>query len=256
MWITTSAVPPDIPGRGSWSTQGGLLRLRPGHANPTGYYRLAVAPESMVGAAGARIGASWSATVVHLGVRAIQRQIGAGVDGYFGVLTDRALRRWQAERADEVGAADGIVGERTALAIWKPLIRLVARAHRVPVDVLGGLVRHESRLDPAAVGTLNGTDTGLCQINLAVHDITITSACDPEYALNWTAQDLRSTYNRWAGETTVDRWRIAIANHNSPRAAREWATTGEVPFSQSRADRGLPQIDEYVASVLAAGEVF
>lgn len=256
--MTNDDIKWDVPGRGSWLLQGGLLPLKPGNTDRFGYYRAPATGEVMIGRPGAKWpNSTYSERAVHLGVRALQQALRVPVDGLLGKQTGDAIRAFQEAQGREVlGAADGIAGPRTTLALFRPLIRLVALAHSVPVDVLGGLSRLESSMDPACVGAYNGRDSGLCQINLGAHEVTPEQAFDPAYALNWSAEDLREVYLRWVGKTTADPWDIAIANHNSPALAQQWARTGKPPFSQARKDNGFPQINEYVAEVRSNGEVF
>jgi hypothetical protein len=247
---------PDVPGRGAWTLTGGLLRLRPGHANSTGYYRLNADGEQPVGKAGQNPTArTHSQRVVHAAVKDIQRLIGAWPDGVFGPKTSAAVVTSQRL----LGLADdGIVGPATMRALLGPLVLSTAMGRDVPSVAVGGIAAHESRLDPAAVGVVNGLDTGVCQINLgavAARDISVEAAISPWFALAWTARELAAARDRYEGRTHgAPLLSVMIANHNSPASAQKWADTGVPPFSQRRADQGFPQIDEYVASVLAAWE--
>jgi hypothetical protein len=244
---------PTAPGRGAWKLTGGLLPVSPTSASKTGYYRRPAATEVMVGSKGAKLAtATFSERMVWYGVRGFQSLLNVNDDGYFGDDTATALLKFQKSHGlDE----DGILGPASALEMLRPMVAITASAHRIPAKVLGGIAKWESGLDPAAVG-VNGLDLGLVQINSGSHDVTMAQASDPQWALNFAADDLASLIAKWTGKTKVDVVKIAVANHNSPALAQQWATTGKVPFSQSRKDAGFPQIDEYVASVLAAGEAF
>jgi hypothetical protein len=235
------------PGRGAWSLTGGLLPAKPGSTSRAGYYRLAGKGETANGAAFAEgKDGSHHARVVALGVKAIQNLVGAEPDGWFGPGTDRAVREAQKKWGVDV---DGVVGRATMRAGLTSLVRDVAVNNNVPVYVLGGLLTHESALDPAAVG-VNGQDHGLAQINLAVHsgDVTLERALDPDYAIHWTAEDLWMVYRAWAGKTKADPWAIAVAHHNSPLQSRKWATAGTPPYVEGREF----QIEEYVTKVMSA----
>jgi hypothetical protein len=245
---------PDVPGRGAWTLAGGLLRLRPGHANPAGYYRLARDGEQQVGRAGLDTATrTHSQRVVHAAVRELQLLVGAVPDGVLGPKTAGKICEAQAAAGLTV---DGVVGPVTMRALLAGLIGRRALHWDVPVSALGGIAAHESRLDLAAVGVANGVDTGLCQINLGAAgaaSLTPENAVSPLIALNWTGTELAKARTRWEGHTHgVPIIKIMVANHNSPRSAQRWADTGEPPFSQNRADHGWPQIDEYVTAVLAA----
>lgn len=234
------------PGRGAWTITGGLLPAKPGSTSRSGYYRLAGLGEIFVGA-GWSTGADTShhAQCVWLGTTAIQDLIGmapSDQDGWFGPDTDQYVRAAQSALRVEV---DGIIGRDTMRAVLTPLIN--AHALSIPVRILGGLLLNESGLDPAAVGS-NGTDHGVAQINLAAHpEISLTDAMHPEFAIAWTSQELLSNYQRLGPRCVrgVDPWNVAIAAHNSPTLARQWATTGSAPVVPGRPF----QIAEYVQRV-------
>ncbi len=236
-----------VPGRGAWRTTGGLLPAKPGSTSKMGYYRLAAKGEKPVGSGFASgSDTSHDAQCVHLGVKAIQSLVGAEPDGWFGPRTHdlvcEAQKRWKVD-------IDGIVGKATMRAGLSSLITEVATQNKVPVYVLGGILTHESGLDPAAVG-VNGQDHGLAQINLAVHggEVTLERALDYDYAIRWTAEDLWMVYRAWAGKTKADPWAIAVAHHNSPLLSRKWAAAGSPPYVEGRDF----QIEEYVTKVFAA----
>jgi hypothetical protein len=133
-------------------------------------------------------------------------------------------------------------------ALLTPSITDIAAANTVPVAILGGLLVNESGLDPAAVG-VNGEDHGVAQINLAAHgkNVSLAEAMDPHYAIHWSAEELWMTYSTWKSKAAdgVDPWDIAIANHNSPKLAMQWAKSGRPPFVEGR----VFQIIEYVQKV-------
>lgn len=235
-----------VPGRGAWTTRGGLLRLKPGSTNSAGYYRMATAGETPVGsdfATGRDLG--HDAEVVNLGVLAIQKLAGlagSDVDGWYGGLTDQHVRAYQQSLGLKV---DGIVGQATMRAALSPMVENVAARYGVPAGLLGGLCTNESSLDPAAVGT-NGFDHGIAQINLKAHpNVSVKNAMDPHFSLLFAALDMQQTHDRWSHRTLADPWDIAIANHNSPLLASQWASTGVAPIVPGR----IFQISEYVERV-------
>ncbi len=235
------------PGRGAWRRTGGLLPAKPGGTGRMGYYRLNVAAEAAIGSGWlTRADSSHHAEAVMLGVVAIQKLVGATPDGWYGPLTGAKVVLAQARRGVE---ADGILGPATMRALLGDMVADRASAAGVPIRILGGIVTHESLLDPAAVG-INGLDHGIAQINLGVHqaEVTLANAMDPEYALHWTAEDLAMVHAQWEGKTSADPWDIAIAHHNSPLLAKRWAIAGVAPVVEGR----LFQIEDYVEAVKVA----
>lgn len=236
-----------VPGRGAWRLLGGLLPGTPGLTSPVGYYRLNTATEAPVGSTWlTRSDPTHHAQCVWFGVVAVQHLIGAVEDGWFGPDTCASLIKAQAIWAV---TADGVAGPTTLKAALSGTIGEAATYAGVPLRILGGLLANESSLDPAAVG-VNGGDHGLAQINLGVHSDTVSlaQAMNPDFSIQWTAQELSATHRAWAGKTIVDPWNIAIAHHNSPLLAQKWATTGIAPVVAARPF----QIADYVQAVLHA----
>lgn len=235
------------PGRGAWTLTGGLLPARAGSTSRAGYYRLAATGEKAIGSTWADgSDTSHHAQVVNLGVKALQTRVNVVPDGWYGPGTDRAVRAAQQALSLEV---DGIVGRATMRALLRPLVLTEGGTAGVPEAVLGGILAHESALDPAAVG-VNGLDHGLAQINLGAHEdeVSLEAAMDPEFCIRWTAVELARIYKTWKGKTVVDPWTIAIANHNSPLLAKKWAVMGAPPYVAGR----VFQIEEYVNDVRSA----
>lgn len=240
----------DPTGRGAWTQKGGA----------TPYYALTATGTPNVGSHWVRReraalpkDQSDAFHSVNAAAQATQRLLNAAtgstlvVDGWIGKATDTAIRQYQANNGLRV---DGQIGPKTMRALLLPTAVKHAAAKAVPLDYMSGLVAFESGWDPAAVG-MNGWDHGLGQINLEVHTVTWEQAMDYEYALEWTANNLINGYNRWLSrcqKSGANPWHIAIANHNSPKLAMEWAETGKAPYVEGR----VIQIDTYVARVLAS----
>lgn len=246
---------PEIPGRGAWTRRGGLLPAKPGTWGGLGFYRAAVPGEPIVGEIGGRYRPTYSQRAVHYGVRAIQRALSRPDDGILDADTGAAIHAFQQDHERATGRADGILGPNTATALWRPLVASTAARKGIPAWVLGGIVRHDSGMDPAAVG-VNGTSTGLCQIDLSIHDVAMANACNPEFSFGWLCDQLNKTFESFDGKVETDIWEIVVAHRNSPVAARQWAHTGMAPRSSYRASRGFPQIDEYVRTIRHFGDVF
>lgn len=91
---------------------------------------------------------------------------------------------------------------------------VIAKKHDVPLNILYGIIDHESNWLPTAVGD-DGNSHGLAQIYMPVwgDQVSVGQARDPVFALEWTARKLAERFDQYG------RWDAAIAAHNSPVAA-------------------------------------
>ena len=116
---------------------------------------------------------------------------------------------------------------------------LAAQRHGIPLNILNGIVDHESNWLHTAVGD-NGTSFGLAQIHLTSDAfggvVSKSQALDPIYALNWAANHLKNNFQKYGT------WEAAIAAHNSPVAAQHLSRTGKFQNRKSA---------EYVADVMS-----
>lgn len=241
----------DIPnhtplhGRGAWSTAGIESDYR--------YYN----DNERIGSEAGKSLAHWA---VSAGVYGIQRVlIGNGylyplnitAWGVFGDSEEDAVRDFQADHLDPDGGTpllvDGIVGRSDARALLRPMFVRFQNKHHVPQNFLVGQVAWESALDPGAVGyyifyagtsgTLEyrGVDRGLVQAN-SRGEVSWRQAYDPAYALNYSAKRMRTAFDGFVAKyPTRDRdvlWDAAIASHNSPLWASQWASWGAAPNEQ------------------------
>lgn len=246
---------PDVPGRGAWSLQGGLVNNSGG---VVGYYQTAnKGPQP--GAAFLTGDTSDSAYCVHRAIKRIQNILEKRLDlpnpfiitGVWNESTQEIMTDYQESAG--LFPANGIFGQRTSQVFFKPQMVAAGRKYNVPWAFLYGMTARESSFDPAAVGS-NGYDHGLVQINLSpsAHGLTITreQALSPSWCYRYAAKTVKDVYSRWKGNTTADPWDIAIANHNSPVLAKKWAETGEPPFVEGR----VFQIEEYVIDIRSRAE--
>lgn len=111
------------------------------------------------------------------------------------------------------------------LAEWASLS---ATRHDVPLNLLYGIIDHESGWVSSAVGD-NGNSFGLAQIYLPVWggSVSQAQALNPVFALEWTAKMLRDRFNQYG------RWDAAVAAHNSPVAAQYLVSTGKFQNDKS-----------------------
>lgn len=148
-------------------------------------------------------------------------------DGVYGSRTRTAVRAFQLA----VGLqADGIVGPKTARALFRPFVEDAERKLSIPDHLLHGQVALESAYDPGAEGRVDDRDRGLCQINSRWFPEMTDELCygRPRVVINWSGSRLRSAYDGLG----VPSWDPAIAHHNNPGWAQDWAETGKAPNDQ------------------------
>lgn len=237
-------------GRGAWPENGAGGTLNSDGTAAGAYYRAPAAgtPMAMPGyvaykllAAGAPLDINYYA--VHLGVRAIQREIGATVDGLFGPATGARLATWQTEKRLP---SDGVFGEVTAKAMFGPIANAVAKATSNTSQLPGMVTGHvtvESGWDPGAVGRTTPHDLGLGQINGDAHpDLTVDFRLSPRLSLaavaTFVLDDLASL--NWITRDAIAAYNLGIGG------ARSWIKAGRPDVY-----KGAP-IGSYVAAVLDA----
>lgn len=152
--------------------------------------------------------------------------------GAFGPATAKATTAFQ---TDQSLVADGWIGPKTA----RRLFRQRFATYPVPDNLLFGLARLESSMDPGAEGTVDDRDRGLLQYNRRWHPEVDDEVAfsRPDLCIAKAAEELRAAFG------TYGTWQIAIASHNSPEKALAWSQTGHAPDEQ---------IADYVALVYAA----
>lgn len=237
---------PATTGRGAWTRRG--FPINPGATQgfTNTYRRHSTAPTT-----GSQSSLGLDYEAVHHGVRAIQDLLNILVDGLFGPKTEAAVKAFQAVSAPP---SDGIVGTVTMKALLEPTLAAMSNQYKIPDKLLHGLVRQESNRDPGAVGYTTPSDRGLVQINLAAHtNITMQQASIPSFALDWAGNRMRTQHDRYRARTDYvtshdgqDRlaWDCAVAYHNAPAWAEQWARTGTPPNER---------IANYVKSVRTLG---
>lgn len=215
-------VPSVTRGRGAWTTTG--------KDNGSRYYTY-VAGKPVDGSQPTK---DVNYQAVHLGVKAIQARVNAYnyspalvVDGQYGEATAAGVKWVQGKLG--VGA-DGVAGPTTCKALWKDLLIWFGGVYHVPASQLYGFIMLESAADPGAVGVTTPSDRGLNQINLVAHpNITVEQAFSPPFCIDYTAKRLGDARAQFSGKGVELKNSCAIAQHNSPLAAKQWYQTGYPP---------------------------
>lgn len=175
---------------------------------------------------------------VHEGVKAIQHRIAklgfyVNPDGTFGPNTRDAVKAAQHKLNLYV---DGVVGPKTAKALWHDLIAYISGAASVPANHMAAIMLVESLGDPGAVGYSTPSDHGLFQINLDAHkDITVQQAHDPEFAISYTAKRLHDARAKFLNKGATLQTACSIAQHNAPAWAQQWYDLGTPPNATIKA---------------------
>lgn len=142
---------------------------------------------------------------------------------FFGDAISNRVKEFQADRGL---TSDGQVGARTALELFHARVGALEKKYNLPTDALGKQVKLESAFDPAAKGVIDSLDTGISQINLGQHpDVTEVQAYSAAWALEWTCQHIRGSYNNIADDVHVMRAARAAYNIGDVYAA-QWLEAG------------------------------
>lgn len=246
-------------GRGAWPVPGLGGTLSWDGKRPGPYYVTAASGNPPVGLIGARAvqdntPCSIDHYAVHRAVKTIQENTGVPSDGVWGPRTGEAVRLWQRNHGL---VADGIFGRASATALVKPMVltaaREVAPSRPELWKLCVGHAAYESAWDFGAVGAINASDVGLCQINLRSHpDLTLDFCLAPNLAARWLAGFVRANFIYAAGNV-----RDAVAAYNLGRGGlTQWINAGR-PDSWVRSYNGTPvtsEVKRYIDRVLALSE--
>lgn len=149
------------------------------------------------------------------------------LDGGFGVKTDTAARQFQ---STEKLVVDGLVGPATARRLFMPVTAQWQRKFDIPNNLLYGMIRLESAVDPGCEGTVVAADRGIAQFNRdawpGIDDATAFG--NAAWCIERAATGLATNFSRYAS------WDVAIASHNNPAKAQAWYRTGKAPDDQIR----------------------
>lgn len=138
----------------------------------------------------------------------------------FGKATRKAVKDFQAQFPLVV---DGLVGRKTANALWSHRISELQEALGIEDSWLRAQVHWESGDDPGAelINTDGTADRGLCQLNSTRKPLTEDQAFDPASSIPYLADHLRDEKANYAGCDTPA-IRLAVGAWRTPVGASEW----------------------------------
>lgn len=232
--MSEAEVEVEAEGRGAWT-----LRGKENGMTSYGWVTSSSA-ESFDGASNA---SEWH-NRVRRGVRAIDQLL--TLAGYPGesdepIFGDEMKHRALAFQGSAgIKSTYGYVGPITMTALVIGVAKSAALEVGIAPRWVLAMVQKESGFDPGAQGWSHAADSGLVQYNVDAGSVSLAQAYDP-------VKSIRMAAHRWAAardtyladgadrQTAIN---AAVAQHNSPVWAAQWAKAGEPPNSQ---------IAEYVA---------
>lgn len=142
----------------------------------------------------------------------------------YGTGTEKKVKEFQTKYGGlEV---DGIVGPKTAHALWMKRTKFTQVKYNIPGNILCKTKTLESQDDPAAIGSVDPHDRGLMQINSVSHPtVTDQMAFMPSFAIEWAGQYFNLAF------LILGDWTLATVSYNVGTAgARAWDKAGRPKF--------------------------
>jgi hypothetical protein len=172
-----------------------------------------------------RLGAAIIAIKNELRYVGFAREAMVGDLPYFGNAVENSVKDFQtAKRLSVTGRVD----PTTARELFRRRVIVTEDKYNLPDGSLGKKFWLESLYDPVAVGTSDPDDSGIAQINIRIHNIPVTKAFDPAFAIDWAGLYLKENYERIAQEANV--MKAARASYNTGVFhARRWMQAGFPP---------------------------
>jgi len=173
------------------------------------------------------------------------------LNALFEARTDKAVKRFQVQYPERVGAADGLVGPKTMKALMHIVLISAGAGAGIDPRYLYGQACKETQFDPGAQGQINRPDSGIFQFNLdpensgKITDKELDFAYHPVKSAHASAKRFRAALDRYKGNGWQLRLHCAIAQHNSPLWANQWFENGLPPNDT---------IDNYVGQTLMYAE--
>jgi hypothetical protein len=169
------------------------------------------------------------------------------LNALFEARTDKAVKRFQMQYPEKVGAADGLVGPKTMKALMHIVLISAGAGAGIDPRYLYAQACKETQFDPGAQGQINRPDSGIFQFNLdpensgKITDKELDFAYHPVKSAHASAKRFKDALDRYKGKGWELRLHCAIAQHNSPLWANQWFENGQPPNDT---------IDNYVGQTL------
>lgn len=141
----------------------------------------------------------------------------------FGEAMENRVKEFQADRGLKV---DGQIGMTTAKELFRRRVSTIEGTYSLPQGALGKQLLLESAYDPVAIGSVDPSDHGIAQINLNMHkDVSVAQAYDPIFAIEWSAQYIRTAFDHVTSDANVMKAARAAYNIGETYAA-QWLLAG------------------------------
>lgn len=147
------------------------------------------------------------------------------LNGSWGQKSHDAVKQYQ---KDNHYVIDGRIGAKSVVRLFKHHFDFCQYVLGIPDNLLMGLCRLESALDPGAQGFIDNRDRGIAQFNSYYHpNVSDEIAYSrPDLCIGIAANMLKDAYDKYGT------WDCAIAAHNNPTKAKLWSQTTVAPDEQ------------------------
>lgn len=119
------------------------------------------------------------------------------------VLGDAFTKRLNEFKTARGLTPNGRVDSITSKELFKKRIDFIEFKYGLPYGTIGKKIKLESAFDPVAVGTVDPSDKGLCQINTRIHNVTTEQAFSPSFCVEWAAKYLSGNYKDLAERVNI-----------------------------------------------------
>lgn len=186
--------------------------------------------------------------------RALNRRMGSNLtqDGIFGNVTKGIVVNFQNKVKI---TADGVIGQTTSRMLVCPDLQRVVNGERnkypslyfITPQIVCGTVKHESRFDAGAVGSVDDNDHGIGQINTIAHpQYTEAQRFDPDVAFLF----IFNYYKTSIADSRINTVDDMIASYNLGVAgAARWISQGRPEIYYPSPTSSPRRVWDYIDSI-------